>query len=59
MGRVERLRDVTADEEKLFRFHWTTCDQMAQRYPVEELHDYKSAAILFVDVVNGADIGMV
>jgi hypothetical protein len=50
MSRVERVRDVTGDGEKSLRFNRTTRDQVAQGYAVEELHDHKSAAILFADV---------
>jgi hypothetical protein len=31
VSRVESVRDVNRDGEKLFRFNWTTRDEVAQR----------------------------
>src|SRR5205814_8144661 len=38
---------------------WTALDLVLQSKAVEELHRDKGAALLFADIVDGADVGMI
>src|ERR1700733_3288616 len=41
------------------RFEPPPGDQMLQSYAIEEFHGDEGAALVFANIVNGADVGMV
>jgi hypothetical protein len=57
--RLQRVGHLDGDGKKLLRWEGPNRDQVAQRFAVEELDDHKSAAILFADIVNRTDVGMI
>src|SRR5271165_114908 len=59
MGGVQRIRDVNRQSQQQFRLHRTATDAMLQRHAIEELHRNERSAVLLIDVVDRADVGMV
>ena len=59
MRGVEGIGDFDSQFEQGFEFHRPSTDAMLQGHAVEKLHGDKGLAVLFSDVVNGADVGMV
>ncbi len=56
---VERVGDVDGDGEKNVRFQRTPGDAVLQRQPVQKFHGDERFAVLLVNFVDGADVGMV
>src|SRR5262249_46257485 len=56
---VESLGDLNAKLENLIERKRFAVDVIAQRIAVDELHGDEGAAVLFADVVNGANAGMI
>jgi hypothetical protein len=56
---VERVGDVDGDGEKNVRFQRTPGDAVLQGQPVEKFHGDERFAVLLVNFVDGADVGMV
>src|SRR5579862_4948980 len=56
---VERVGDVDADIEKAIDFERRADDNVLESRTFHELHDDEGAAVVFLNVVNGADVGMV
>ena len=56
---VEGVGAVDADFEEAFEFQRARGDEVLQRGAVEEFHCDKGAAVVFADVVDGADVGMI
>jgi hypothetical protein len=59
MRRIERVRHFQAQSQHRFQFHRPRPDAMLQRHPVEKLHGDERLAFFLVNLVDGADIGMV
>src|SRR5271157_3649167 len=59
MRGVQRLGDVNSQRQQQFRFQRTAADAMPQRHSIEEFHRNERPAALLVNVVDGADVGMV
>ena len=56
---VERVGDFDGEAEQDIHFERTAGDAMLQGQAVEILHGDEGLAVLFADVVDGADVGMV
>jgi hypothetical protein len=56
---IERVGNVHGYFQHAVQFHGTAADHMFQSGAVEELHYDECLAILFVNFMNGADIGMI
>jgi hypothetical protein len=59
VGGVEGVDDLDGQREKNLHLQRTSGDAVLQRHAGEELHGDEGMAILFSNVVNGADIGVV
>ena len=59
MGGVERVGDFDADFEKAFEFERAAGDDVLESGAVEKFHGDEGAAVVFADVVDRADVGMV
>ena len=57
--RVEGVRHLDAEIQERRKLDGTSADPFAQRLPLEQLHRDEPLALVRVDVVNGADAGMV
>ena len=56
---VERVGDFDGEREEVFDIHGAAVDAVLERLAVEKFHGDEGLAVLFADVVNGADVGMV
>src|SRR5579863_8208046 len=56
---VEGVGNVDADLKKAINFERRAGDDVLERGAFHELHDDEGAAVEFLNVVNGADVGMV
>ena len=54
--RLERIGDLDRECQQQVDVERAPGDTMLQRRPVEELHDQERAAVLFADIVDGADV---
>ena len=59
MRRIERVRNLHGVIEQIFRGHRTALDNMPQRLPFEQLHHDEASPVLLVNVMNGANVGMI
>jgi len=59
MSSVEGVGDFDAERKQRFRVERTARDTMLQRRAVQILHDDESLLILFADVMNCADVGVI
>ena len=59
VGGVEGVGAVDADFEEAFEFERVRGDEVLERGAVEKFHGDEGAAVVFADVVDGADVGMV
>lgn len=59
MGCIQTVGNVNSENKELFEVHGTAGNGMLKGLPVEKFHDDKSFAVVFADVVNGADGGMI
>ena len=57
--RVESLRNLDGQIQNGFDFYWSTADTVLQCLPVNEFHHDESLPVLFTDVMNGADVGVI
>src|SRR3954463_12881743 len=57
--RVERVRYLNSDIEQTVEHHRRARDHAVERGAFELLHADEPLAIRFVDLVDGADVGMV
>ncbi len=57
--RVQPVGDLYSQRQARFQFHRAPANQVFEGGAVEELHRQEGAAVLFSDVVDGADIGMI
>ena len=59
VGDVERICNLNPDLEDLFKGKWLAVNVLAQCLAVDEFHGDERPVILFANVVDGADAGMV
>src|SRR5262249_13523309 len=59
MRSIESIRNVNSKRQQGFEFEGTSTYAMLERDTIQEFHGDESLAILFADVVNGADICMI
>jgi hypothetical protein len=59
VGSFERVEDSDADFEELIERNGLAVDAMLERDALEQLHCDVGDAVVFVNVVNRADIGMI
>src|SRR5258708_34703864 len=59
MGGVKGIGDVDSDGQKIVEFEGGAVDEVLERAAFHELHDQEGTAILFSDVVDGADVRVV
>ncbi len=59
VGGVERVGDLDTQSDQGFCVERPAFDAMLERLAFEKFHGDKSQAVLLVDFVNGADIGMI
>src|SRR4051794_40590714 len=57
--RVQPLSNLYPQRQARFQVHRASANQVFEGGTVKELHRQESAAVLFSDVVDGADIGMI
>jgi len=57
--RIEPVRDLNPDLQKLGHFDGLAFDAVLQRAAFEQLHGDKRPALEFADIVNRADIRMI
>jgi len=56
---IERVRDFDREGEQHFGFERTSRNAMLQGQSIEELHGNEGMPVVFADVMNGANIGMI
>ncbi len=59
VGSIQSIGDLNRQTEQNIRLNRLSRDALLQSDAVQEFHDDISAAVLFADIVNGADVGMV
>ena len=59
VGGIKGVSDVNGDGKKYFHFQRTPGDAVLQRPPVQKLHGDERFAVLVVNFVDRADVGMV
>jgi hypothetical protein len=59
VGSVQALCDLNRQIENFIDLHRLAEDALLERFPVQVLHGNEVLALKLVDVVNGADIGMI
>src|SRR5664280_533996 len=57
--RIKRIGDVDRDGKQLFRFERPPRDAVLEGLPLQKLHGDEGTRVLFTDVVNRADVGMI
>ena len=55
----QRVGNLDAEFENLLDFHGPAFDAMLQRRTLQILHDDKWAAFVLIDIVDGADVGVI
>jgi len=56
---VQPIRGVNRDCKQLLQFHRPTCNSVLQCLAFQEFHSDERLTVLFANVMNGADIGMI
>ncbi len=59
VGGIERVCNFDGQVEKYLGFDRAAADEVLQRLAVQEFHYDIGAAVLFTDIVNGANVGMI
>ena len=59
MRRIECIRNFDPQPQNLVNFHRAPADPVFQGHPFEKLHRDEGMAILFANIVDGADVGMI
>jgi len=59
VGCIERVGNLGAQIEQHFNLECFALDRLPERLPFEHLHDDEGVSIGLVNLVNGADVGMV
>ena len=57
--RIEGIGDLNADPEQGLLIHRPSANAVFQRLTIEKLHRNERMAVMLIDLVNGADVGMV
>ena len=56
---VQSIGHVNCDSQECIQLHWTACNNVLERLPIQKFHGNESSTILLTDVVNGADVRVV
>ena len=59
VGRVERVRNLDGDRQDRLDFHGTAGYTMLQGQPVQKLHDDERLPLVFPNLVDDADVGVI
>ena len=59
MRRFERVGDLDRQWQQLIEIERAPGDAMLQRHALEKLHHEERATVLFADIVDGADVGVI
>jgi hypothetical protein len=59
MGDIQGIGNLDANGENGCQIHRPPCDAVLQGRALKKLHNDERSAVLFADVVNCADVGMV
>ena len=59
MRGIEGIGDFDGERENQFRFQRTPRNAMLQRHPIQELHCNERLPLVFPNLVDGTDVGMV
>ena len=59
MRRIQGVGDVESDLQQAMQFHRLAADQMPEGDAIQKLHDDEGLVVIVVDLVDGADVGMV
>src|SRR5215831_18737416 len=59
MGRVQRISNLDAKRQNHLRIERAPRDTLFQSHPFQQLHGNERLAVLFADVVNGADVRVI
>src|SRR6202162_4031069 len=59
MRGIEGIGNLDGERENQLYFHRSACDAVLQGRALKKLHNDERSAVLFADVVNCADVGMV
>ena len=59
MRGIERIRNFDPQPQNLVNFHRPPADPVFQGHPFEKLHRDEGMAILFANIVDRADVGMI
>ncbi len=57
--RVQRIGHFDRQRQQCFGPHRLARDAVLQRYPVQKLHGDESLAVLFANVINRANVGVI
>ena len=57
--RVECVGDFNGESESGIAFEWASGDGMLESHAIQKFHGDESLAVMLVDFVNGADVGMI
>ncbi len=59
MGDIEGIGNLDANGQNRCQIHRLAYDAVLQSHALQKFHDDEGFAVLFADVVNCADVGMV
>ena len=59
VGRFERVGDLNGQRQQLLHFHRLPGHLLRQGLALQQLHDDEVAALVLLDRVDGADVGMI
>ncbi len=59
VGRFERVGDLDGQRQQLVHFHGLPGHLLRQGLALEQLHDNEVPALVLLNRVNGADVGMI
>ena len=56
---VERLRDLNTDIQECIRWESAPFDALLEGFTLEQFHHQKKSSLVFLNLVNGADVGVI
>ena len=59
MGGIKRVGDLHSDIEDFIHAHGFAADLLPQIFALQQLHDEERLALVFFDLVDGANVGMI
>ena len=59
VGHIERIRNLNPERQQRLHLQRTPANAMLQRHPLQKFHGDEGTPVLFADVVNGANVGMI